>query len=76
MVGDHPEPGAGSLAAAEAVAGAARGLTEADEAWVLLSEGTTSLIGAPEPGLAPADLTAIYGQLLGSGLDLVAEDVS
>jgi glycerate 2-kinase len=72
VVGDHPEPGAGSLAAAEAVAEAARGATAADEAWVLLSGGTTSLIGAPEPGLAPADLTAIYAQLLGSGLDISA----
>jgi len=40
--------------------------------WVLLSGGTTSLIGAPEPGLTPGDLTAIYGHLLGSGLDIAA----
>jgi glycerate 2-kinase len=72
VVGDHPEPGAGSLAAAEALATAARGLTGEDEVWVLLSGGTTSLIGAPEPGLAPSDLTAIYALLLGSGLDIAA----
>ena len=72
VVGDHPEPGAGSLAAAEALAGAAQSLTERDEVWVLLSGGTTSLIGAPEPGLAPHDLTAIYALLLGSGLDIAA----
>jgi glycerate 2-kinase len=72
VVGDHPEPGAGSLAAAEAVAAATEGLGEGDEVWVLLSGGTTSLIGAPEPGLTPADLTAIYGHLLGSGLDIAA----
>ena len=71
-VGDHPEPGAGSLAAAVAVATATEGLGEGDEVWVLLSGGTTSLIGAPEPGLTPADLTAIYGHLLGSGLDIAA----
>ncbi|HKU63061.1 MAG TPA: DUF4147 domain-containing protein, partial [Gemmatimonadales bacterium] len=72
VVGDHPEPGTGSLAAAEAVASATRGLGEDDEVWVLLSGGTTSLIGAPEPGLTPGDLTAIYGHLLGSGLDIAA----
>jgi glycerate 2-kinase len=72
VVGDHPEPGPGSLAAADAVASAAQGLGEGDEVWVLLSGGTTSLIGAPEPGLTPADLTAIYGHLLGSGLDIAA----
>ncbi len=71
-VGDHPEPGAGSLAAAEAVASATQGLSEGDEVWVLLSGGTTSLIGAPEQGLTPADLTLIYGHLLGSGLDIAA----
>jgi hydroxypyruvate reductase len=72
VVGDHPEPGAGSLAAADALALAATGSAEGDEVWLLLSGGTTSLIGAPEPGLTPADLTAIYALLLGSGLDISA----
>jgi glycerate 2-kinase len=72
VIGDHPEPGAGSLAAAEALAVAAQNLTERDEVWVLLSGGTTSLIGAPEPGLTPSDLRAIYALLLGSGLDITA----
>jgi glycerate 2-kinase len=39
---------------------------------VLLSGGTTSLVGAPEPGITPAELTAIYSLLLGSGLDIAA----
>jgi len=43
-----------------------------DEVWVLLSGGTTSLVGAPESGLAPHELTAIYRLLLGSGLDITA----
>jgi hydroxypyruvate reductase len=72
VVGDHPEPGAGSLAAADALATAAEGLTQEDEVWVLLSGGTTSLVGAPEPGLPHRDLTAIYALLLGSGLDIAA----
>ena len=70
--GDHPEPGPGSLAAAEALGAIAGRVGPADEVWVLLSGGTTSLIGAPEPGITPADLTAIYTLLLGSGLDITA----
>ena len=68
--GDHPEPGPGSLAAAEALGAVVSRIGPDDEAWVLLSGGTTSLIGAPEPGLAPTDLKSIYTLLLGSGLDI------
>jgi glycerate 2-kinase len=70
--GDHPEPGPGSLAAAEAVGAMAARVEAGDEVWVLLSGGTTSLVGAPEPGLASHELTAIYRLLLGSGLDITA----
>jgi glycerate 2-kinase len=70
--GDHPEPAAGSLAAAEALADTAARVSADDEVWVLLSGGTTSLVGAPEPGLDPAELAAIYALLLGSGLDITA----
>jgi glycerate 2-kinase len=72
VAGDHPEPGAGSLAAAEALARTAERIGGEDEVWLLLSGGTTSLIGAPENGLSPADLTALYSLLLGSGLDIAA----
>jgi glycerate 2-kinase len=70
--GDHPEPGAGSLAAAEAVAQTAAQVGDEDEAWVLLSGGTTSLVGAPEPGLNGEELSSMYRLLLGSGLDIAA----
>ncbi len=70
--GDHPEPGPSSLAAAEAVGAAAKQVAPSDEVWLLLSGGTTSLVGAPEPGVTPAELTAIYTLLLGSGLDITA----
>jgi hydroxypyruvate reductase len=70
--GDHPEPGAGSLAAAEALGELTARVGDGDQAWVLLSGGTSSLIGAPEPGLGPHELTAIYRLLLGSGLDITA----
>jgi glycerate 2-kinase len=70
--GDHPEPGSGSLAAAEALAKTAALVTGKDEVWVLLSGGTTSLIGAPEQGLTPGELSTIYSLLLASGLDITA----
>jgi glycerate 2-kinase len=72
LAGDHPEPGSGSLAAAEALGRVADQIRPEDEVWVLLSGGTSSLIAAPEPGLSPADLTTIYTMLLGSGLDIIA----
>jgi len=71
-VGDHPEPGAGSLAAATALADHARAAASGAEVWVLLSGGTTSLIGAPMEGISPEDLSSIYTLLLGSGLDITA----
>jgi glycerate 2-kinase len=72
VAGDHPEPGAGSLAAAEALGQVADLVREQDEVWVLLSGGASSLLAAPVAGLAPAELTALYRVLLGSGLDITA----
>ena len=70
IVGDHPEPGAGSLAAADALDRLVKKIPPGDTVWLLLSGGTTSLIGAPQPGIAPHELKALYGQLLWSGLDI------
>jgi hydroxypyruvate reductase len=72
VVGDHPEPAGGSLAAARALAEVAAKAASGGEVWVLLSGGTTSLLGAPVDGIAPADLSRIYALLLGSGLDITA----
>jgi hydroxypyruvate reductase len=69
-VGDHPEPGAGSIAAADALDRLVKRIQPGDTVWVLLSGGTTSLIGAPQPGIAAHELKALYGQLLRSGLDI------
>jgi len=55
-----------------ALAAAVRAVRAEDEVWVLLSGGTTSLIGAPIEGVAAADLTELYRLLLGSGLDITA----
>jgi hydroxypyruvate reductase len=70
--GDHPEPGAGSARAAEALAKMVDRIPDEAEVWVLLSGGTSSLIAAPEPGLSLTDLTSLYRLLLGSGLDIRA----
>jgi glycerate 2-kinase len=72
VAGDHPEPGAGSLAAAEALGEVARRVAGDDEVWVLLSGGATSLLGAPVEGVSPEELRTIYSLLLGSGLDITA----
>jgi glycerate 2-kinase len=70
--GDHPEPGAGSRAAAAALGEAAPRASTGAEVWVLLSGGTTSLLGAPVEGITPGELTELYSLLLGSGLDITA----
>ena len=72
VAGDHPEPGPGSLAAAEALGRTASQVAPADEVWVLLSGGASSLLAAPIAGITPAELTALYRVLLGSGLDITA----
>ncbi|HTS88259.1 MAG TPA: DUF4147 domain-containing protein [Gemmatimonadales bacterium] len=72
VVGDHPTPGPGSFAAAERLAHAAALVRPGEDVWVLLSGGTTSLLGAPVPGLRSDDLTGLYRLLLGSGLDITA----
>ena len=69
-MGDHPEPGAGSRSAADALDTLVKQIPAGDTAWVLLSGGTTSLVGAPQPGIAPDELAALYARLLRSGLDI------
>lgn len=70
VAGDHPLPGPGSLAAAQAIGEPARQVQAGDEAWVLLSGGATSLVAAPVEGVAAADLQDLYRSLLSSGLDI------
>ena len=70
--GEHPEPGTGSLKAADALGRTAVQVPDDAEVWVLLSGGTSSLIAAPEPGITPAELATLYRLLLHSGLDIRA----
>ncbi len=68
--GDHPEPGPGSFAAAGLLGQVAGRVGAGDDVWVLLSGGTTSLIGAPGEGVAAGELQEVYARLLASGLEI------
>jgi glycerate 2-kinase len=68
IAGDHPVPGARSLAAAHQVGEVAARVRPDDEVWVLLSGGATSLAAAPVAGVHADELIALYERLLASGL--------
>lgn len=70
VVGDHPFPGPGSVAAAGAIGEVAARVEPPGQAWVLLSGGATSLAAGPVPGVPAADLHRLYRLLLSSGLDI------
>ncbi|TFG51179.1 MAG: DUF4147 domain-containing protein, partial [Gemmatimonadales bacterium] len=72
LVGDHPIPGEGSLAASDRLGEQVRAVRAGDEVWVLLSGGASSLIAAPLPEISRSDLVGLFGLLLGSGLDIAA----
>lgn len=72
LVGDHPVPGRRSFAAAMQLEQTLKTKRAAgsDVGVVLISGGTSSLIGAPLKGMSEADVTQLYELLLGSGLDI------
>ncbi len=72
LAGNHPVPGTRSFAAAARIAEITPGRRGGDVAIVLLSGGTSSLIGAPLAGMNGTDLAQLYEQLLGSGLDIAS----
>jgi hydroxypyruvate reductase len=72
LIGDHPVPGAGSAAAAEAVADTVAAMPAERQALVLVSGGASSLAAAPVLGVSPADLDALWTFVLASGLDIRA----
>jgi glycerate 2-kinase len=74
-VGDHPVPGARSAAAAERLGDLVRQVAPSDVVWVMLSGGTSSLIGAPVATLTMAELGEFNALLLGSGLDIAQLNV-
>ena len=70
--GDHPVPGARSLAAADALADEVSHVDAGDNVFVLISGGTSSLIGAPLSGISSYDYRHAFDVLLRSGLDIDA----
>jgi glycerate 2-kinase len=67
VAGNHPNPGADSAKAADAVGTAAAGIAPGHQALVLLSGGASSLAAAPVEGIATDDLAALWSFLLASG---------
>ena len=70
--GNHPVPGPESNHAAEIVADAVAAAAPGDVALVLLSGGTSSLVGAPADGVDRAGYETLVRALLRSGVDIAA----
>ena len=72
-VGDHPIPGAGSLAAAAAIGDAVARVGPGERVLALVSGGASALVAAPLPdidGFGPPELARLYEALLASGADI------
>lgn len=70
LAGDHPVPGTRSARAAEAVGALVARVARDDVVLVLVSGGTSSLIGAPIAGVRAEDLAALHALLLGAGVPI------
>lgn len=72
VIGDHPVPGAGSVAASEAISRFIDGLEPGQEVHVALSGGGSALIATPLSPISSAEMIETFSQLLGSGLPIDA----
>jgi glycerate 2-kinase len=73
MLGDHPTPGACSYAAADAIGQyIATEVAAGDHVVVLLSGGTSALIGAARTGISAEQFARCNDALLGGGLSIDA----
>ena len=70
-LGDHPEPRTRSANASRALADACEAITPGAIVWVLLSGGSSSLLGAPVAGMTDHDYQELCHILLGSGLPII-----
>jgi glycerate 2-kinase len=73
VIGDHPIPGAGSLAAATGIASAVARVGPNDRVLALISGGASALVASPLPDIedfGPAELARLYEALLASGADI------
>lgn len=69
-VGNHPGPGRASFAAASRLEEYTTLVRPADQVYVLISGGASSLIGAPMSAISEAEYRATFETLLASGLDI------
>lgn len=70
IVGDHPVPGARSQHAAERLAALTEMVGRDGVVLLLLSGGTSSLVGAPIDGVRAEDLASLHSLLLGAGVPI------
>ena len=72
IVGEHPQPGPGSLAAGREALELARTLSPDERLLVLLSGGASSLMAGPAPGITLEEKRRATAVLLRSGADIYA----
>ncbi len=70
LTGDHPVPGVRSAKAADRLAALCDRIGKDDVVLVLISGGTSSLVGAPVSGVRQEDLAALHALLLGAGVPI------
>ncbi|MGH7584705.1 MAG: DUF4147 domain-containing protein, partial [Gemmatimonadales bacterium] len=70
ILGDHPVPGDGSLAAAGAIGEVIRNIEPGAHVFVLLSGGASSLVAAPIEGNDQGQVTELFTRLHAAGLDI------
>jgi len=70
LAGDHPLPGVRSAVAADALGEVAQAVVAHDEVWLLLSGGTSSLVGAPAEGVTATDYRSLHQRLVRAGLPI------
>ena len=71
LAGEHPIPGPGSVAGAEALLEQAARLGERDLAICVFTGGSSALASLPPPGVSPADKARLHRLLLSSGMSVV-----
>lgn len=70
LIGDHPVPGVRSRYAAERLLALVERIGRSDVVLLLLSGGTSSLVGAPIDGVRDEDLASLHSLLLGAGVPI------
>jgi glycerate 2-kinase len=68
VAGDHPVPGVRSAQAAERLSALVERIGRNDVVLLLISGGTSSLVGAPIDGVREGDLATLHSLLLGAGV--------